>query len=173
MAMRRHHIFVLGILFCFQNNLLAAAVPELDMRTAYLYNFAQFAQWPENAHLTFNICTLGKITDSISPEILTNKTVNGRKIKLSRFPESGDFSDCQMVYLNTSDTAHATKLAKMLSKAEVLTIGEAEDGSTGPGIINLSVKKNRLVFDLDLAKARQANINLSSKLISLAQKVYE
>ncbi len=142
------------------------------MRSAYLYNFAQFADWPINNQETFNICTLEKVSESVSPEVLINKTVNGKKIKLSRFSEFADSSECRMVYLNSTDAAYVAKIARKLSSEHVLTVGEETDGN-GPGIINLSVKNNRLVFDLDLAKARQANISLSSKLILLARKVRE
>lgn len=152
--------------------MVAAAIPELDMRSAYLYNFAQFAEWPSSDHATFNICTLDKVADSISQEVLANKTVNGKKIKLSRFSESLGVTQCQIVYLNSADAAYAARIADLLSTEPVLTIGEEVNG-TGPGIIHLSVKNNRLVFDLDLARARKANISLSSKLITLAQKVYQ
>jgi hypothetical protein len=152
--------------------MLAAAIPELDMRSAYLYHFAQFAEWPSNDHATFNICTLENVADSLSPEVLANKTVNGKKIKLSRFSESLGATHCQILYLNSADAAYAAKIAHQLSTEHILTVGEEVNGS-GPGIINLSVKNNRLVFDLDLARARKANISLSSKLITLAQKVHE
>lgn len=172
MAIRKLSLFIIGIMCCYHSNRLAAAIPELDMRSAYLYNFAQFADWPVNDLPTFNICTLDKVTESISPEVLLNKTVNGKKIKLSRFSESAESTECQMVYLNSADAAYVAKIARKLSTEHVLTVGEENDG-IGPGIINLSVKNNRLVFDLDLAKARRANISLSSKLIPLAQKVHE
>lgn len=163
---------MIAIMVCGYHNTLAAAIPELDMRSAYLYNFAQFADWPANDHATFNICTLDKVADSISPEILANKTVNGKKIRLSKFSESADPAECQIVYLNSVDSVYAAKIARLLSTEHVLTVADEVNGS-GPGIINLSVKNNRLVFDLDLAKARKANISLSSKLIPLAQKVHE
>ncbi|HSH87605.1 MAG TPA: YfiR family protein [Methylophilus sp.] len=172
MAIRKLSLLVVAIACCYHSSRLAAAIPELDMRSAYLYNFAQFADWPSNDQPTFNICTLDKVAESISPEVLANKTVNGKKIKLSRFSESADTAECQMVYLNTADIGYAAKIARMLSTEHVLTVGEDSSGN-GLGIINLSVKNNRLVFDLDLAKARKANISLSSKLIQLAQKVRE
>jgi hypothetical protein len=172
MAMKKLSLLILGMVWCYHGNTLAAAIPELDMRSAYLYNFAQFADWPANDQPTFNICTLDKVAESLSPEVLGNKTVNGKKIKLSRFSESADSTECQMVYLNSADAAYVAKIARKLSTEHVLTVGEDADGN-GPGIINLSVKNNRLVFDLDLAKARKANISLSSKLIPLAQKVHE
>jgi hypothetical protein len=171
MAMKKPLLLIMGLL-CHHGHALAAAIPELDMRSAYLYNFAQFTDWPVNDQPTFNICTLEKVTDSISPEVLANKTVHGKKIRLARFSESTDATECQLVYLNSSDPAYVAKIAKMLSTEHVLTVGEEFNGS-GPGIINLSIKNNRLVFDLDLARARRANISLSSKLIPLAQKVHE
>jgi hypothetical protein len=170
--MKKLSALMTAIACCCYCNTLAAAIPELDMRSAYLYNFAQFADWPSNDQPSFNICTLDKVAESLSPEVLANKTVHGKKIKLSQFSESADITECQMVYLNTPDSSYSAKIAKRLSTEHVLTVGEDGSGN-GPGIINLSVKNNRLVFDLDLAKARKANISLSSKLIPLAQKVRE
>jgi hypothetical protein len=174
MAMKKLCALFTAVACCCYCNRLAAAIPELDMRSAYLYNFAQFADWPANDQPSFNICTLEKVAESLSPDVLANKTVHGKKIKLSQFSESADITECQMVYLNTPDSSYSAKIAKKLSTEHVLTVGEDGSGNgNGPGIINLSVKNNRLVFDLDLAKARKANISLSSKLIPLAQKVRE
>lgn len=140
------------------------------MKSAYLYHFAQFVDWGPIEQATFNICTLQKVADSLSPEVLANKTVQGKKIKLAHFYAYADPTECHIVYLNASDTANTAKVAKQLSSVHLLTVGEGADG-IGPGIINLSVKNDRLVFDVHLSRAHKANISLSSKLIALAQKV--
>ena len=155
---------------CLYNNILCAAIPELDMKSAYLYNFAQFADWPPSDRHTFNICTLDKVSDSLSPEVLSNKTVHGKPIKLAQFSKLIDKSECQIVYLNSADTAYVAKIAEELSAQQVLTVGDAVNGNDF-AIINLFVKNNRLVFDLDLTRARKAKVTLSSKLITLAQQV--
>jgi hypothetical protein len=172
MALKSLSKFVACMVCCCQSTALQAAIPELDMKSAYLYNFAQLTDWPVNDFQTFNICTLEKVADSVNPAILLNKTINGKRIRLSRITEPASAADCQIVYLNSVDTEYVSRMAKVLNAAPVLTVGDEVNG-TGPGIINLSVKNNRLVFSLDLVKARKANISLSSKLIPLAQKVHE
>ncbi|WP_124552551.1 YfiR family protein [Methylophilus methylotrophus] len=172
MALKRLPTLIACIACCCQSGPLQAAIPELDMKSAYLYNFAKLTDWPVNNFPTFNICTLEKVADSVNPAILLNKTINGKRVRLSRITEPASAADCQIVYLNSLDTETVSKMAKTLNTEPVLTVGDEVNG-TGPGIINLSVKNNRLVFSLDLAKARKANISISSKLIPLAQKVHE
>lgn len=163
---------MLSGLLCHAAPVLAAAVPEADMRAAYLYNFAQFTTWAPNDQQTFNICTTGRLTDNLSPEVFANKQILGKKIKLERYVESGGKTDCQLVYLNSGDAAYDEKVAAALTGDQVLTVGDEVNGF-GAAMINLSVKSNRLAFNLDLARVRKANLSLSSKLITLAQKVRE
>lgn len=164
---------MLGFLaVCYHPKVLAAAVPEADMRAAYLYNFAQFTVWEPNDQVTFNICTSGKLTDNLSPEVFANKQILGKKIKLTRYVESANKKECQIVYLNSGDPVYDERIADALMSEQVLTVGDEGNGF-GPGIINLAVKSNRLAFNIDLSRLRKANLALSSKLITLAQKVRE
>lgn len=163
---------MLGWLACCHTSVMAAAVPEADMRAAYLYNFAQFTVWEPNDQLTFNICTSGKLTDNLSPEVFANKYILGKKIKVTRYVESANKNECQILYLNSGDAGYDEKIANALMDAPVLTVGD-EGSGFGPGMINLAVKSNRLTFNLDLSRLRKANLSLSSKLIALAQKVRE
>lgn len=151
---------------------LAAPMPEADMRSAYLYHFAQFTEWPANDQATFNICTSGRLTDNLSVEVFANKLIHGKKIKLMRYAEAANKQDCQMVYLNAGDSFYDEKVANAVMHNPVLTVGD-EDHGFGPGMINLSIKGQRLVFNLDLSRMRKANLVLSSKLMALAQKVRE
>lgn len=172
MAVRLILKWIIGLFACYHVTVKAAAVPEADMRAAYLYNFAQFTVWEPNDQVTFNICTSGKLTDNLSPEVFANKYILGKKIKLTRYVESANKNECQILYLNSGDAGYDDKIANALVNAPVLTVGDEGNGF-GPGMINLAVKSNRLAFNLDLSRLRKANLSLSSKLISLAQKVRE
>jgi hypothetical protein len=54
----------------------------------------------------------------------------------------------------------------------VLTVADMEDAAQQGVIIGLAIDKQRITFEINASAARNANIVLSSRLLSLARNVY-
>jgi len=53
-----------------------------------------------------------------------------------------------------------------------LTVGETESFLQEGGIINFAIRSSRVRFDIDLDAAHRAGIQISSKVLSLADEVH-
>jgi len=153
---------------------LAAQAPtEYQVKAAFLYNFAKFVEWPVNAPGTrFCIGILG--TDPFGPlidETLAGRTLGSRGVVVRRFSRPEDAFDCQIVFVASSATPLKLLLRRFEGKA-VLTVGDAPAFCQSGGIIGFQVAERRIRFAVNLEAAERAQLQLSSKLLSLATKVW-
>jgi len=160
--------------------LLALALPlpaqaptEYQVKAAFLYNFAKFVEWPADTSGTpFCIGVLG--SDPFGPLIdatLAGKTLGGHAVVIRRFSRPEDAFGCQIVFLALPATSLKALLKRFDSKA-VLTVGDAPGFCQSGGMVGFEVVEQRIRFAVNLETAERAQLKLSSKLLSLATKVW-
>ena len=59
----------------------------------------------------------------------------------------------------------------MVKWLPILTIGETPGFAARGGIINLTLEDNKVRFEVNIGAAKQANLNISSRLLALAKIV--
>ncbi len=153
------------------------AQEERLLKAAFIYNFAKFTRWPEGtwadeqAHI--NLCLAGTDELIVELERLEGKTVKGRSLTTQRVSEPYDWSSCHIVYIATSERARYPQQTQALQGRAVLTVSEIPDFSRSQGIIELLHKEGRVRFIINLDVARNAGLELSSRLLKLAETVGE
>ena len=163
------------------NVLLAQQSGEIDreytIKGAFLYNFGRYVQWPAAAyvdeHAPFVIGVLG--TDpfgAVLDEIASSSKVDGRPVVAKRFATMAEYSPCQILFIAASADAKVKTdaLAKLQSKG-VLLVGE-EPGLVQHGaVVSFYVENNKVRFEINVETAKQQQLKVSSKLLSLAKIV--
>lgn len=151
----------------------AQPVPEYELKTAFVYNFVLFTDWPADTVYeggTLNICINPNSPMRPSLGALQGKPVKGRKIAVRALAVPDEVRSCHVLFIDSSDSERWLQLDRRLRNASILTVSDGE-GSPEGGIIELSSEGNRMVFDIDMKKARNARLVLSSKLLRLARAV--
>ncbi len=153
---------------------LAAQGPsEYQVKAAFLFNFAKFVDWPADAPgESFCIGILG--SDPFGPLIdqtLAGKTLGGRAVVVRRFSRPEDAFACQIVFLASPATSLKPALKRFENRA-VLTVGDAPAFCQSGGIVGFEVVDQRIRFAVNLEAADRAQLKLSSKLLSLATRVW-
>lgn len=154
----------------------AAPLNEYEMKTAYLYNFILFTQWPADSSLNsspyLNVCTTGP--DPFGPvlEQLQGRKIGNKRLFLRRGIGLDDVRDCHLLYISANDTENLARIREQLQDASVLTVSDLNPASSERTIINMIIENKRLVFDIDMMAAKQARLVMSSKLLRLARRVY-
>ena len=145
---------------------------EQRIKTAFLYNFARFVNWPEAAlqgRSEFSLCTLGSTLFGEQLDTLTGKTVHGKTLVVKRFDRAEDILDCQLVFIGQSDELNETLW--ILKERPVLTVSNAAAFTEKGGMIQFRVIDNKIRFRINADAARTAGLTISSKLLSLAINV--
>ncbi len=151
----------------------ATAVPENDMKAAYVFNFAVFTSWPAEvlagaAPLSLCVSQANPLYPSLAQ--LNDKLVNGHRLSLK--PSSGGaIRTCHLLLLDRSDRERWPQLKRELAGAPVLTVADDSVIGADGAIIALVVANQRIAFDIDMGAAREAQLAISSKLLRLARSV--
>jgi len=158
-----------------------AGSAEYLIKAGFIYNFANLVQWPSSSFAQADspivIVILGE--DHFGTTLdraLDGKKVNARSFVIKRAKSISELQrtlgpqkDCQILYVSSSEMPHLSDAIQMLKGVPVLTIGETPGFARNGGIINLILEDNKVRFEVNVAAARDADLNISSRLLALAR----
>jgi hypothetical protein len=154
---------------------------EYLIKAGFIYNFANLVQWPYASFAQSDspivIVILGE--DHFGTTLdhaLDGKKVNARSFVIKRAKSIAELQrtlgpqkDCQILYVSSSEMPHLSDAIQMLKGVPVLTIGETPGFARNGGIINLILEDNKVRFEVNVAAAKEADLNISSRLLALAR----
>lgn len=149
---------------------------EYMVKAAFLYNFGKFTMWPQNTFVgigaSIEMCVTRREPFGDALNILKYKTVQGRPLKIRVLRETSDIRSCHILFVSSHEKKkYLTRILASLRNRSVLSVGESEDFLRAGGIVNLTIKDNKVRFQVNIHAARQANLAISSKLLKLAEIV--
>lgn len=149
---------------------------EYLIKAGFIYNFAQLVQWPAGAFSQadspivigiFGTDPFGGIID----RVVENKKLDGRALLVKRLKRGASVKDCNILFVSSSEAAHLDEIIQSTKGMPILTIGETPGFAVRGGIINLTLEGNKVRFEVNIDAAKQANLNISSRLLALARIV--
>jgi hypothetical protein len=149
---------------------------EYQLKSAFLYNFAKFVQWPaesfadDQAPLIFGILgkdPFGKVID----QTIRDKTFKDRELSIKRFEKIEDVAVCHILFISSSEEKHLAKIMAILKDSSILTVGEVKEFAERGGVINFVIVENKIRFEINVEAAERAKLKISSKLLKLAKIV--
>jgi hypothetical protein len=167
-----------SLLFLGQQQSSAQLVSEYQVKAAYLYNFAKFAEWPASAFTSaddpIRLCVLNDPPfHSELIQIVKDKTIAGRAVLAVPVQNGQKARGCHILFIDSSQTGEATHLLEALHGSNVLTVGETESFVDQGGIISFVTQDGQVHFQVNHKAATQSGIRLSSRLLSVAKRVIE
>jgi hypothetical protein len=154
---------------------------EYLIKAGFIYNFANLVQWPSTSFAQPDspivIVILGE--DHFGTTLdhaLEGKKVNARPFVIKRARSVSELQralgpqkECQILYVSSSEMSHLSEAIQMLKGVPVLTIGETPGFAKNGGIINLILEDNKVRFEVNVQAAKDADLNISSRLLALAR----
>lgn len=149
---------------------------EQKVKAAFLFNFLKFVTWPQNRapadREPYVMCVIGDERFARTLDLaIHDKTVSGHTVEV-RDPDAGGSLDaCHLAYLTPGHSVSATEAALGLaSGAGVLTVHEA-DAAVASGVIRFFLDQQRVRFEINTTAAQRENLQVSSRLMELAERV--
>ena len=151
---------------------------EYLIKAGFIYNFANLVQWPSNAFAQPDspivIGILGEDPfGTILDRVLEGKKVNGRAFRVKRLRAVPDLKECHIVFVSSSEMSRLAEAIHLVKGMPILTIGEIPGFARRGGIINLILEDNKVHFEVNVEAAKEADLNISSRLLALARIVQE
>jgi len=155
--------------------LLLLAVPlhgqdvsyEYKVKTAFLYNFIRFVEWPPAAQSgQVTVCVAGRNPlGSFLEETVKGETLDGRPIVPRVILEPDP--TCRVIFI--PDGAATSAYLRAARGAPVLTIGETNDFLEAGGIVRFYMDNGKVRFEISPQAAERAQLRISSRLLRLAR----
>ena len=172
---RRLLLWALVSTLCFASP--AGAAQEYAVKAAFLLNFARLVEWPSDAlppkSKPWMLCVLGDAPFGQKlEETFRGKRVQQRKTSIVRIDSVDAVDGCHMVFVTRQTDARHQVLERTRSRS-VLVVGESEGYADEGAVINLFEESGKIRFEINLAAARSARLQVSSRLSRLARIVGE
>lgn len=145
---------------------------EYEIKAAFMYHFARFVEWPaEEAWTQVTLCVLESPPMERALKALERKTVKDKPLTVRRLQHGEEGRDCQIVFIGALEPDRQGQVLETFAGAQVLTVGDAKTFARAGGIIRLFNAGNRIRFEINLEAARRAGLEISSRMLKLAEIV--
>lgn len=153
-----------------------APSPEYQLKAVFLFNFAQFVEWPPSAFpdstTPLIIGVLGE--DPFGPyldETVRDEKVNDRPLVVRRYRDVDEITTCHILFVSRREKARLGAILGSLKGRSVLTVSDADRFASQGGMIRFVTERGRIRLRVNLEAAQAAHLTLSSKLLRPARIV--
>lgn len=162
---------------------------EPVVKVALLYKLTQFVSWPgdnwnddlnndwnnDRYHLSasapepFRFCTLNDTSFDKALAALEGRRVDGRTIRVETLPPDARPDACDLLFV--SRTANPQSSHAMFERCRgkpILTISDSHGFADRGGMIEITKRRKRLAFRVNLAATRANGIRIAAPLLELS-----
>jgi hypothetical protein len=153
---------------------------EYLVKAGFIYNFAKFVEWPSTAFaepdspIVIGVLGTDPFGDIIN-RVVEGKKIGSRGFVVRRFKWSKElkdlkeFKECRILFVSSSEKLHFEEIVEAVKGLPILTVGETPGFAERGGMIRLMLEDNRVRFEVNVAAAHDGNLNISSRLLTLAR----
>jgi hypothetical protein len=162
----------LGVVLLAPPRIVAAAAPtpEYQIKAVFLFNFAQFVEWPAAAftdeHAPLIIGVLGEdpfgaqLDDAVRGEV-----IGGRPLQVQRYRRAEDVGPCHILFISRSESGQLDRLLARLKGRSLLTVGDTEAFNRAGGMVRFVTENNKIRLRINVEAAKAVDLVISSKLL--------
>jgi hypothetical protein len=154
----------------------AARASEAQVKAVFLFNFAQFVDWPPEA-----------VPDSQAPLVIgilggdpfgdfLDATVRGehrgaRPFAVQRFQRVEDITRCDILFIGRPVGDRPEEVLARLKNRPILTVSDADRFAERGGMIHFVTDRSRIRLQINPEPAEAAGLTISSKLLRVAEVI--
>jgi YfiR/HmsC-like len=148
---------------------------EYLLKTAFLYNFAKFVEWPDDSasgsDVPLTLCLMGDYPVEGTLDSIAGKTVRGRKLSIMHVRSVVEAKKCHLLYLAPSEIARLAEVVQGLQNDPVLTVCDVDGCAQAGVMIAMRMEQQRIHLDINLAAVQRTPLKMSAQLIKLSRVV--
>ncbi|HKW41966.1 MAG TPA: YfiR family protein [Gemmatimonadales bacterium] len=150
--------------------------PEYRVKAVFLFNFAQFVDWPPetfpDSQAPVVICILGDDPfGAVLDETVQGETLGGRPFEIRRYRRGDEIKRCHILFISQSESDRLEEVFSAIKNRPILTVGDGEGFSLRGGMVRFVTDKSRIRLRINLEAAQAAKLTISSKLLRSAEIV--
>ncbi len=154
----------------------AAKASEAQVKAVFLFNFAQFVDWPPEA-----------VPDSQAPLVIgilggdpfgdfLDATVRGehrgaRPFAVRRYQRVDEITRCDILFISRPVGDQPEEILARLKNRPILTVSDADRFAERGGMIRFVTDRSRIRLQINPEPAEAARLTISSKLLRVAEVI--
>lgn len=143
---------------------------EYQVKAEFLYRFRNFVEWPEQAFAAFpDTIVIGVLGNSKIHEaleaVVTSRENGKRRVALRHFEHPAEVTFCHILFVGRVEKVRLKDVLRDLRGSSTLTVGEDREFTRQGGIVRFIIAGNRVGFEINIAAAEDADLDISSKLL--------
>ena len=152
------------------------SMTEYQIKALFLLNFTKYVAWPPatfadaGSPIIIGLYGQDRFGDALKNAI-QGKTISGRQIILQSIENDFSPGKCNILFISDSEKKHLGDILDKIKALPVLTVGESDQFLEQGGMINFVKKRGNIRLEINLDAARQARLQISSKLLNVADLV--
>jgi len=153
-----------------------AADEETHQATAlFLYNFANFVDWPNKAfarrNATLNLCVVGKARFVPYLDAFDGALVRGKTLSIVKLPQVNLNKRCHILFLDEEEKRMIENIQVIHTSDYVLSVSDDDRFVEEGGVVSVFAKREEVQFEVNLKQALENGLFISSDLLGLARDV--
>jgi hypothetical protein len=151
-------------------------VVELEVKAAYLYKFANFVEWPDDAFrdaaqpIVIGVLGVDDVVGELQ-RMVQGTSVKGRGFVLRRMQPGDDLSGLHILFVGDLDRATVATVLAAVKGKHVLTVSDSRRVFAGGSMVNLLVVKQRVPFEVALPQVQRSRLRLSALMLTAAYRI--
>lgn len=143
-------------------------------KAAFLYRFASYVEWPDDAPagpVIFAVSGSTGIAHELE-RLLPGVTVHGRPAQVRRVVELADLeAGVHVLFVGPEALLRTRALREAALKLPILIVTEDSHGFDAGGVINFVERGRKVRFEISLVAADRQRLRIDSALLSVATRV--
>lgn len=143
-----------------------------ELQAQLLYNFIDHVTWPyhqsglENKNL--NLCIINDNPVATYLNSIVKNNSKKKSITIIRKYENDYMEDCHVIFINEYYEGYFNRILLRSKDKPILTFSNIDKFAKGGGIVQFTLRNNRVEFILNLKAMRSSGLKISNSIISIA-----
>ena len=144
---------------------------ETTLKALFIYNFTKHIEWPESKSSAskFSIVIYGRsgITEKLSA-LLKNRKIRDKAIEIIESTNKEIVAKASIVFIPQGKIGKVIELENSLESKGILYISEETKMPVKGSCINLTLKNDKMKFELNESSLKREGLKVSNQLIELS-----
>lgn len=148
---------------------------ERSVKAVYLYKFASYVEWPEQVRsartpMTIGVLDAAEMADELA-RITADRQVNDRPVLVRRLTAGDSLAGLDVLFVGAAGQDQLEEILLPALAMPILIVTESAGALADGSIINFTIDRERVRFEVSLPAAERSRLKLSSRLLAVAQRV--
>ena len=146
------------------------ASPEYQLKAVFLFNFAQFVEWPARAFreptAPLVIGVLGEDPfGAYLDDLVSGEKIGDRPLVIRRGQRTEDLNGCHIVFISRSEARDMEGIVARLKGRSLLTVSDVETFTRQGGMVRFVMEDGKIRLRINVEAAKACELTISSKIL--------